>query len=155
MKPMTACALLIAAACSGPGSQSSVEPSEPVDQETALHELADSILAAARARDANRFAGFFSNRPDFVYLINTRHLTSRDTLRDTFARMLERQQRFEPVWRTRHVQILSADIDVVTGLFDTSAQQQTGEEWQASGVVTFVAMREPDGWRVVNWHTTE
>ena len=123
--------------------------------EQAILALADSILAAARARDPDRFVSFFSDRPDFVYLINTRRFTSRDSLRATFASMLGRQQSFDPRWGDRIVQMLGGTSGVFTGDFETRAQRVTGEPWTARGVVTFTAVREARGWRVVNWHTTE
>jgi uncharacterized protein (TIGR02246 family) len=128
---------------------------ETMVTETAILALADSLFAAAQARDAYRFASMFSGRPDFVYLINTRLLPSRDSVRATFAGMLSRQQRFEPKWGSRSVQIISPSIAILTGAFETVAQRASGESWEANGVVTFVAVKEPNGWRIVNWHTTE
>lgn len=123
--------------------------------EQAILALADSILAATRARDPDRFVSFFSDRPGFVYLINTRRFTSRDSLRATFATMLGRQQSFDPRWGDRTVQMIGGTSAVFTGDFETRAQRVTGEAWTARGVVTFTAVREARGWRVVNWHTTE
>ncbi len=123
--------------------------------ETAILAIADSIFAAARARDADRFASFFSDRPDFAYVINTRRLGSRDALHATFRSMLSRQLTFEPRWGPRTVQTLTSHIGVFTGEFETRAKRVDGEEWTASGVVTFVAVRDSLGWRVVNWHTSE
>lgn len=123
--------------------------------EAALLELSDSVFAAARARSADRFASYFSDREDLIYLINTRRFTSRDSLRVVFANMLERQQQFDPRWVSRNVQVLTSVAGVLTGEFETQARRATGESWQARGVVTFAAIRRPDGWRIVNWHTTE
>jgi uncharacterized protein (TIGR02246 family) len=143
-------------ACSAPAIERySPAPSAGVEAEAAIMALADSVFAAARARDADRFASLLSGRPDFVYLINKRLLPSRDSVRATFAGMLSRQQRFEPVWGSRNVQIISPSAGVLTGEFQTVAQRQSGERWEAKGVVTFVAVKERDGWRVINWHTTE
>jgi ketosteroid isomerase-like protein len=129
--------------------------SQGSDGANAIVALADDILAAASARDADRFASFFSGRPEFVYLINTRRIISRDSLRATFAGMLSRQRRFEAGWTDRGVQMLSEDVGMFTGAFETRAEPITGEPWQVRGVVTFAAVRESVGWRVVNWHTTE
>ena len=123
--------------------------------EKAVLALADDIFAAARARDANRFASFFSDRPGFAYLINKRRLDSVQMLHDTFASMLGRQSAFEPRWGARQVQLLSPSIAVVTGQFQTEARRLEGDAWRAEGMITFVAVLEPSGWRVVNWHTTE
>lgn len=148
-------------ACTNPSIDTNLrEPTrgaatETMTTETAILALADSVFAAARARDAERFARMFSGRPDFVYLINTRLLPSRDSVRATFAAMLSRQQRFEPRWGSRSVQIISPSVAILTGAFETVAQRASGESWAANGVVTFVAVREPNGWRIVNWHTTE
>lgn len=143
-------------ACAAPTvSRDPQEASPAREAETAILALADSVFAAARARDAERFARAFSERPDFVYLVNTRLLPSRDSVRSTFAGMLSRQRRFEPVWRSRSVQVLSPDAGVFTGAFRTAAERRSGETWEAEGVVTFVAVREPNGWRIVNWHTAE
>jgi ketosteroid isomerase-like protein len=98
---------------------------------------------------------YLSARPEFTYLLNTHRFNSRDEVRIAFADMLSSQARFEPTWQHRHVQILSADIAVFVGEFETMAIETDGTEWQARGVVTFVAHREPLGWRVVQWHTTE
>ena len=48
-------------------------------------------------------------------------------------------------------------LDLVTPPVHIKAgpQRVTGEPWTARGVVTFTAVREARGWRVVNWHTTE
>lgn len=124
-------------------------------QNAALLELADSIFAAARARDADRFSSFFSTRTDFVYLINRRRISSREALRTTFHSMLSGQAEFDVRWGERMVQVLTPDTGVITGEFRTTARRVNGEEWKASGVVTFVAVREAAGWRVVHWHTTE
>jgi uncharacterized protein (TIGR02246 family) len=143
-------------ACSTPSVERPARVAAPAETtQTAVLALADSVFAAARARDAERFASMFSGRSDFVYLINTRMLPSRDSVRATFAGMLSRQQRFEPTWGARSVQVLSPSVGVLTGAFRTTAQRLSGEVWEAEGVITFVALRQPDGWKVVNWHTTE
>lgn len=146
--------LVVTASCSFAPARSSSE-SQTSSEAAAIIALAEDILAAARIRDADRFASFFSARPDFVYLINTRRIASRDSLRATFAGMLSRQRRFEPRWTNRGVQMLSQDVGVFTGVFETRAEPVNGEPWGAHGVVTFAAVRESGGWRVVNWHTTE
>jgi uncharacterized protein (TIGR02246 family) len=124
-------------------------------ESTQVLELADAIFAAARARDAQRFASFFADDPQFVYLINTRKLGSRREVESTFAAMLERQASFDPQWGNRAVRMLTPAIGLLTGEFTSTARRVTGEEWSVSGAVTFVAVRTPDGWRVVNWHTSE
>ncbi len=147
---------LVLHACSAPAPRPGILTSmESAAQEVALLELADSILAAARARDADRFASYFSTRPDFVYLINKRRLASQEAVRTTFHTMLSRQEVFDVHWAERMVQVLSPTSGVLTGEFRTKARRVNGEEWEASGVVTFAAVREAAGWRVVNWHTTE
>lgn len=118
-------------------------------------ELADDIFAAARARNAQRFASFFADDPQFVYLINTRQLGSRREVESTFASMLERQTSFDPQWGNRAVRMLTPAIGLLTGEFTTTARRVNGEEWRLSGAVTFVAVRSIEGWRVVNWHTSE
>ncbi|MEX1113499.1 MAG: nuclear transport factor 2 family protein [Patescibacteria group bacterium] len=156
MRRLIAFLILSLAACSGPAirpsSANSVQHEAVV---VALLQLADSVFAAARNRDADAFATYFSERPDFRYLINTRVLPSRGSLRATFATMLANQQHFEPAWGGRHVQVVSPDVGILTGVFETVARRRDGSAWQARGVITFVAMRETQGWRVVNWHTTE
>ena len=150
------CLLIAVAACAPQAARTAASSSaSALNSQSAIHDLAEAIFAAARSRDAHRFASYFSDRADFVYLINTRQITSRDSLRATFDRMLSQQRRFEPEWRSLHVQVLADQIAVGTGAFHSTAQRQTGGEWEASGVITFVAMMEPGGWRVVNWHTTE
>jgi uncharacterized protein (TIGR02246 family) len=152
---LTICASL-AVACSPPEPQDlSSLPANTAAVEASLLALADSIFAAARSLDADGFVSHFSGRADFVYLINTRQLGPRDSVRAAFARLLAEHERFEPTWGTRHVQVLSDSVGVLTGEFETVAQEHAGEQWEASGVVTFVAVQEPTGWRVVNWHTTE
>lgn len=123
--------------------------------EAEVLELADRIFAAARARDAARFASFFSDGRGFVYLINTRQLTSRETLQTMFQTMLARQRAFEPQWGARRVQMLTPSVGVLTGEFATRATSLDGHEWEAHGMVTFVAVRDTAAWRVVNWHTSE
>jgi uncharacterized protein (TIGR02246 family) len=146
--------LAVAASCSSaPAPTTSRSRTPPASD--AIAALAGDILAAARARDADRFGSYFSRRSDFVYLINTRRISSRDSLQATFAGMLSRQRRFEPQWTDRTVQVLSQNAGIFTGAFETRAEPVTGEPWHARGVVTFVAVRENGGWRVVNWHTTE
>jgi uncharacterized protein (TIGR02246 family) len=153
---LTLGASLAVIACATPEPQdSSTLPADTATIEASLLALSDSTFAAARSLDADGFARHFSGRADLVYLINTRQLGPRDSVRAAFARLLSEHQRFEPTWGTRHVQVLSASIGVVTAEFETVAQEHAGEQWAARGVVTFVAVREPTGWRVVNWHTTE
>jgi uncharacterized protein (TIGR02246 family) len=124
------------------------------DREAVL-ELADRIFDAARARDAKRFASFFSDDPPCVYVINLRTLRTRAAVEQTFSSLLERQRRFDPRWGERSVQLLTPTIGILTGAFATTAQRVSGEPWEAAGTVTFVAMKARDGWRVVNWHTSE
>lgn len=147
--------VLITLVFTGCAAARSSTPDAAAVVEAALLELSDSVFAAARARDADRFASHFSDRQDFVYLINTRRITSRDSLRTVFANMLQRQRRFEPRWVSRNVQVLTSLAGVLTGEFETQARRTNGESWQARGVVTFAATRGRDGWRIVNWHTTE
>ena len=141
-------------ACASP-SPAPVQPAPHPDPTAAVLALSDSILAAAGDRDAERFAGYFSERAGFRYLINARQIESQAALRETFAAMLRRQQLFRPAWRTRSVEVLTPAIAILTGTFATEARRLSGEAWSASGTVTFVALREPNGWRVVNWHTSE
>lgn len=125
------------------------------DPTPAVLALADSILGAAGDRDAERFASYFSDQPGFRYLINARQLESREALRTTFAAMLGRQEFFRPTWQSRSVQVLTPATAILTGTFATQARRLNGEVWSANGVVTFVAVKEAVGWRVVNWHTSE
>ena len=156
MRRLVACLSLSLAACSVPTTRpSSATPSPHEAVTAALLQLADSVFAAAHHRDADGFVTYFSNRPDFRYLINTRVLPSRDSLRATFAGMLANQQHFQPIWGARHVQVVSPDVGVLTGAFETKARRRNGQTWEARGVITFVAARETHGWRIVNWHTTE
>lgn len=117
--------------------------------------LADSILAAARARDADRFAAHFAPGDELRYVFNTRAPVGQVALRSAFRAMLARQVRFDPRWTDRQVQVLAPDAAVFTGAFRTAARDTTGREWGALGVVTFVARQGPSGWKVVNWHTSE
>ena len=126
-----------------------------VNTEAQLIELADSVFSAARARNAERFASYFLDRPGFVYLINKRQLTSVAELRNTFTSMLARQRSFEPRWGNRRVQMINPTAGIFTGEFATKAERSDGEAWGASGIVTFVAVREAVGWRAVSWHTSE
>lgn len=126
-----------------------------VDPTPAVLALSDSILAAAADRDAARFAGYFSDRPGFRYFINKRGMESREVLRTTFEAVLKRQEFFRPAWQSRSVQVLTPEIAILTGTFATRARRLNGEDWTADGVVTFVAYMDRDGWRVVNWHTSE
>jgi hypothetical protein len=126
-----------------------------VNPEAQLIELADSVFSAARARNADRFASYFLDRPGFVYLINKRQLNSVAELRNTFASMLARQRLFEPRWGNRRVQMINPTAGIFTGEFATKAERSNGEAWGASGIVTFVAVREAVGWRVMSWHTSE
>jgi uncharacterized protein (TIGR02246 family) len=155
LRPILWSSSVVLACSTGVPDSSAREVPATEAAEIAILALADSVFAAARARDAEQFASMFSRRPDFVYLINTRLLPSRDSVRATFSGMLSRQQRFEPVWGDRRVQVISPSAGILTGAFQTVAQRQSGETWEAEGIVTFVAVREPNGWRVVNWHTTE
>ena len=123
--------------------------------ETEVSALADGVLDAARARDANRFAAHFAPGDGIVYVLNTRRLASQAALRDAFGAMLGRQREFDPRWTDRRVQVLASDAAVFTGTFRTAARDTSGAAWNAEGVVTFAARREPAGWRVVNWHTSE
>jgi uncharacterized protein (TIGR02246 family) len=132
-----------------------MQPDLIPDPTAAVLALSDSILAAAGDRDAERFAMYFSEDPGFRYLINARQLESRAVLHATFEAMLRRQAVFRPEWQSRSVQALTPAIAILTGTFATRARRVSGEEWSANGVVTFVARREPEGWRVVNWHTSE
>jgi uncharacterized protein (TIGR02246 family) len=117
--------------------------------------LADSILAAARARDAGRFAAYFKPGEDLIYVLNNRRFSSQAAVRETFRAMLGRQSEFDPRWIDRRVQVLAPDVAVFTGAFRTTARDTSGAAWGAEGVVTFAARLEPEGWRVVNWHTSE
>jgi uncharacterized protein (TIGR02246 family) len=130
-------------------------PERFLDPTPAVLALSDSILAAAGDRDAERFAGYFSDRSGFRYLINANQLESRAALRAAFGAMLQRQQVFSPAWHSRSVEVLTPEIAILTGTFSTQARRLNGEEWTASGAVTFVAVEEEHGWRVVNWHTSE
>ena len=123
--------------------------------EAAVGALADSILAAARARDADRFAAYFQPGEAVVYVLNTRRLSSQAALRDAFRAMLGRQREFDPHWADRRVQMLAPGVAVFTGAFRTTARDTSGAPWSAQGIVTFAARRDSAGWRVVNWHTSE
>ena len=156
MKPIV-CLLLLLTGCA-PASHTSTAASQDraeVNAEAQLIELADSVFSAARARDAERFASYFLDRPGFAYLINKRRLSSVAEVRDTFRSMLARQRSFEPRWGSRRVQVIQPTAGIVTGDFATRAERSDGGAWEASGVVTFVAVREAAGWRVVSWHTSE
>lgn len=157
-RTLVAVALLFLGACSTAAPVSSlaqVAPTTKADVESAILTLSDSIFAAARARDANRFASYFSDRPDFAYLINTHRVDSRDALLTMFRSMLSRQSVFDPQWGVRSVQVLSPQIGVMRADFSTSAKRLDGAAWTAGGVVTLVAVRDSLGWRVVSWHTSE
>jgi ketosteroid isomerase-like protein len=143
------------AACGAPGRAASSE-AERAAAAAAVTALADSILAAARARDADRFAAYFEPGEELVYVLNTTtRLSSQAALRDAFRGLLARQRAFDPRWADRRVQVLSPGAAVFTGAFRTTARDTSGAPWGARGVVTFAARRGAAGWRVVNWHTSE
>ena len=121
----------------------------------AVTALADSILMAARARDADRFAAFFASGDDVVYVLNTRQLASQGAVRDAFRNMLTRQREFDARWTEGRVQEVAPGAAVFTGAFRTTARDTTGRAWAQVGIVTFAARLTPAGWRVVNWHTSE
>ena len=152
-----ACLLFLLTGCASAkhASNAASHRQSDVNMEAQLIEFADSVFSAARARNAERFASYFLDRPGFVYLINKRQLNSVAELRNTFTSMLARQRLFEPRWGNRRVQMINATAGIVTGEFATKAERSDGEAWGASGVVTFVAVREAVGWRVVSWHTSE
>ena len=142
-------------ACAVPGRMEIPEATMSTT-EGAVSALADSILAAARARDADRFVNYFEPGESPVYVLNTSsRLSSQGALRDAFRGMLTRQREFDPRWADRRVQVLSPAAAVFTGAFRTTARDTSGKPWGARGVVTFVARRGADGWRVINWHTSE
>lgn len=141
-------------ACSAPLPEPP-QPERPADPTPAVLALSDSILAAAGDRDAARFAGYFADRPGFRYLINANQLESREAVHTAFEAMLRRQQLFRPSWHSRSVQVLTPEIAILTGTFSTEARRVNGEEWTANGAVSFVAVKESDGWRVAHWHTSE
>lgn len=157
MKPITCLLLFLWTGCASAkhGSSPASHRQSEVDTEAQLIELSDSVFSAARARNAERFASYFLDRPGFVYLINKRQLYSVAELRNTFTGMLARQRLFEPQWGNRRVQMINSISGILTGEFATRAERTDGETWGASGIVTFVAVRESAGWRVVSWHTSE
>ena|SRR5688572_7478716 len=120
-----------------------------------LAAFADSILAAARARDAARFTGYFAPGQELTYVINTRTLRSHAAVSDAFRSLLAAQREFDVRWTDRHVTLLGPEAAVVTGSFRTAARDTSGTAWAARGVVTFAARRGAAGWRVVHWHTSE
>lgn len=146
---LTACSSAV-----GRGTRS-VAAQEVAVAEVAVTALADSILAAARARDAERFVAYFQASEDLVYVLNNRRLSSQTAVRDAFRGMLGRQREFNPRWSDGRVQVLSPGVAVFTGAFRTTARDTSGAAWGAEGVVTFAARLERGGWRVVNWHTSE
>lgn len=142
------------AACSAP-RYAGTPGADPLGPEVAVAALADSILAAARARDADRFVAYFQPGEELVYVLNTRRLSSQAALRDAFRGMLGQQREFDPRWTDRRVQVLAPGAAVFTGEFRTTARDTSGTPWGARGIVTFAARRDAAGWRVVNWHTSE
>lgn len=125
------------------------------EAESRVVALADSILAAARARDAERFAAHFAPGDELRYVLNTRPPIAQAALREAFRGMLARQASFDPRWTDRQVQVVAPDVAVFTGAFRTAARDTTGRAWGAQGIVTFVARQGAAGWLVVNWHTSE
>lgn len=109
----------------------STSPANTATIEASLLALADSIFAAPRSLDADGFVSHFSGRADLVYLINTRQLGPRDCVPAAFTRLLSEHQRFEPTRGTRRIQILSDRVGVLTGEFETVAQEHAGEQWEA------------------------
>lgn len=156
MRPPPLAMLLAIVALSGCGT---VPPSATATPAAgtgpAVTALADSILMAARARDADRFAAFFASGDDVVYVLNTRQLASQGAVRDAFRSMLTRQREFDPQWTERRVQEVAPGAAVFTGAFRTTARDTSGAAWGQVGIVTFAARLTPAGWRVVNWHTSE
>ena len=147
--------LLGVIACTVSGAPRPADTDAAAD-ERAVTALAESVLVAARARDAERFASYFAPGDELVYLLNTTsRLSSQAALRDAFRRVLGRQQSFDPQWTDRRVQILSPGAAVFTGAFGTAARDTSGARWAVRGVVTFAARRGAAGWRIVNWHTSE
>jgi hypothetical protein len=120
-----------------------------------LAAFADSILAAARARDPARFTGYFAPGEELTYVINTRTLRSHAALSAAFRSLLGAQREFDVRWTDRHVALVTPGAAVFTGGFRTAARDTSGAPWGARGVVTFTAQRGAKGWRVVQWHTSE
>lgn len=155
MRSTVRCALLGLGLAGCRATARDAAPGTGAAVEAEVTALADGVLDAARARDAGRFAAHFAPGDDVVYVLNTRRLTSQAALRDAFRAMLGRQREFDPRWTDRRVQALAPGAAVFTGVFRTTARDTSGAAWGAEGVVTFAARREPAGWRIVNWHTSE
>jgi uncharacterized protein (TIGR02246 family) len=148
-------ALLVACLACGQPRPEPAPPPRADAIESTVAALADSILAAARARDAGRFVAHFAPGEQLRYVLNTRAPIGRDALRDAFGGMLARQASFDPRWTDAQVQVVSPEVAVFTGAFRTAARDTSGRAWGAQGIVTFVARHGPSGWLVVNWHTSE
>jgi hypothetical protein len=150
---LTSASLLLLTACRATAGVASAgwEPATVAE----LSAVADSILVAARARDAVRFTGYFAPGDELTYVINTRTLRSHAALSAAFRSLLGAQREFDVRWTDRHVAVLGPEAAVFTSGFRTAARDTSGVAWGARGVVTFVARRGAAGWRVVNWHTSE
>ena len=93
----------------------------------AVTALADSILMAARARDADRFAAFFASGDDVVYVLNTRQLASQGAVRDAFRNMLTRQREFDARWTEGRAEAITRPAKLTMAFTSINVEEGTAD----------------------------
>lgn len=134
-----------------PGAPSQTEEEAAAE----IEGVADSVVAAANARDADRFAAHFHAGPGLTYALNMRRIGSHDSLRQMLGDYLGRQEELTAAWTERRALMLSPDVAVFTGRLRVASRDGAGARREEDQLVTFTARRHPRGWRIVSWHASE
>ena len=131
-------------------------PSPADSTRAALENLAEEILVALRAKDADRVLAYYAPGPDFVHIDNGTPIPW-PQLQAGVRKFLGSVRVNDLYWKGRpNVLLVSDTTAVIHGWHTASGIAADGTPLKShSGYWTGVFRRTPGGWRIVHSHSSD
>jgi uncharacterized protein (TIGR02246 family) len=118
----------------------------------AVAALLDDLDAAASALEVDRFLSYFVDGPDFAFSFNGTVRVARAEVRASTVAAWANVARISFRTAIERIAFPADGVAVVTGLGRSQRTLKGGEERSGEYALSFVAVRGPAGWRVLQAH---
>jgi ketosteroid isomerase-like protein len=131
------------------------EPLSEAEKRQIAGEVLEAGLASlehGRNLDADSEFAVFAD--EFVYAEDGIVVANADSLLNVYRALYSTLESLNPSWHNTHVHVISGDLAVLTGNYDSWAEGNSGTRLVFHGAFTWVFQKHDDQWKVVHAHTS-
>ncbi len=138
----------VAAGCAKPAATPLTEADRAAIRDSVTAAMR-TYEAAIKARDVDRVLGHYVQTPQFR-LVDNETVYSYDALRPMVQQLFGSLRNYEGGFGTIHVNALTRDVALADAPYTDVYTDTTGAVTRVRGMVTWVWVHGPDGWRIVH-----